>query len=430
MLYDQALLATAYIEAYQATGKAEYAQTAREIFTYVLRDMTSPEGAFYSAEDADSEGEEGKFYIWTVEEFNRVLSDEDASRWATILRLSSDGNFVDEATHRKTGANILHLTAPLKKWADKLGVSPAELSEDWQRVREKLYQARRQRPFPLKDDKILADWNGLMIAALSQAARVLNNKGYAEAARRAAQFVLERMRDREGRLYHRFRDGELAIEALGADYAFMIYGLLNLYQATFDIGFAEEARMLQSTMIKDFWDEKEGGFFTTPIRSDELPVRPKELYDGALPSINSVSLYNLLLLSRLTGDAKWEDKAHGLVRAFAGTVNAQPTGFTYFLCALDFALRPGEEIVISGRQDAADTRELLSALNLNFSPSLVTVFKSDQNARRLADLAGYTDGLQVVADKAVAHLCQNGSCMNSTSDRQTLLDQILRAGKP
>jgi len=425
MLYDQALMATAYLEAFQVAKDPFLAATAEEIFTYVLRDMTSAEGAFYSAEDADSEGEEGKFYIWTMEDFERVLADEDTKRWATILRLSLEGNFTDEAARSKTGANILHLTASLNKWADRAGMAPDRLVEEWNRVRDKLFQARRQRIHPLKDDKILTDWNGLMIAALSQAARVLGRKDYENAARRAAQFVWARMRDNQGQLHHRYRDGELAVEAHAADYAFLIYGLINLYQATFDIAFAEQARTLQQIMIRDFWDEKEGGFFSTRRGIDELPVRPKELYDGALPSANSVSLHNLLVLGRLTGDAKWESKAHELVRAFAGSVKAQPTAATYLLCALDFALRPGREVVISGSPEAADTRELLTALNLNFAPSQVTVVKSEQNAERLARFAGYTDGLQVIADRAVAHVCRNGACIDATSDKQTLLDRIL-----
>ncbi|MEW6671633.1 MAG: thioredoxin domain-containing protein [Thermodesulfobacteriota bacterium] len=425
MLYDQALIAAACLETFQATRDPLPAQTAEEIFTYVLRDMTSPDGAFYSAEDADSEGKEGRFYVWTAEAFKRVLADEDTKRWAAILRVSPEGNFQDEASHRRTGANILHLTVSLNKWADKLGLPRDRLAEEWERVREKLFQARRERAFPLKDDKILTDWNGLMIAALSQAARVLNRPDYAEAARRAARFVLSHMRDEKGRLYHRFRDGELAVEAQAADYAFLIHGLLNLYGATFDIAFAEEARALQRDMIRDFWDEKDGGFFSTRQGADELPVRPKELYDGALPSANSAALNNLLVLSRLTGDATWEDKAHELVRAFAGTVKAQPTAFTFFLCGLDSALRPGQEVVVSGSPEAADTRELLAALNLHYAPSQVTVVKSEQNAGRLARFAGYTDGLQVVADRAVAHVCRGGACTGSTSDSQTLLDQIL-----
>jgi len=354
MLYDQALIATAYLEAYQITKDPLFAATADDIFTYVLRDMTSTEGAFYSAEDADSEGEEGKFYVWTTEEFRRVLGDEAAQKWETILRVSPEGNFTDEATRQKTGTNILHLTAPLDKWAQKLGLQADRLVEDWDRIRDQLFSVREKRVYPLKDDKILTDWNGLMIAAFALGARILNRSEYERAARKATDFILSKMRGENGRLYHRFRDGELAVEAHAGDYAFLIHGLLSLYQTTFDLTFAEEAKMLQEKMIENFWDEKNDGFFSTPNGSVELPVRPKELYDGALPSANSVSLFNLLLLSRLTGDPQWENRARAQVRAFAGTVKSQPQAFTYFLCALDFGLRPGQEIIIAGKPQAGD----------------------------------------------------------------------------
>jgi len=425
MLYDQAMIATAYLEAFQITREPLFAKTAEEIFAYVLRDMTAPQGAFYSAEDADSEGEEGKFYVWTTEEFQRVLEGEDSERWESILRLSPEGNFTDEATRKKTGANIVHLTASIKKWAQKAGVPEAEFETEWARIRHRLYRVREQRIHPLKDDKILTDWNGLMIAALALGARILNKPEYETAARKAADFVLQKMRDAQGRLYHRFRDGELAVEAHAADYAFLIHGLLSLYQTTFDLKFAELARELQQEMTTNFWDDENGGFFSTPAGNVELPVRPKELYDGAIPSANSVALFNLLFLSRLTGNPQWEDRAQAQIRAFAGTVKSQPTAFTYFLCALDFALRPGEEIVITGESQAENTREMLAALNLNFTPNKVAIVKTAQNAKQLNKFAGYTDGLEVVKDMAMAHICRNGSCTGSTTDTQTMLDKIL-----
>ncbi len=425
MLYDQALIATAYLEAYQIDRDALFAETAADIFTYVLRDMTAAEGGFYSAEDADSEGEEGKFYVWTNEEFRQILGDKVAGRWETILRLSPEGNFTDEATRRKTGANILHLTAPLIKWAEKLGIPADRLQAEWDTIRDQLFRARAERIHPLKDDKILTDWNGLMIAALAQGARVLNKPEYENAACKAAEFVLSKMRDENGRLYHRFRDGELAVEAQASDYAFLILGLLNLYQTTFDLTFAEQAQALQERMIEDFWDEKNGGFFLTSQGSADLPVRPKELYDGAIPSANSVALFNLVSLSRLTGDPRWENRAQAQIQAFGGSVKSQPQAFTYFLCALDFALRPGQEVIIAGEPQASDTRQLLAALNLNFTPNKVAIVKSDQNAERLAKFAGYTDGLQVIAGKATAHVCRDGACTDSTADSRIMLDRIL-----
>jgi uncharacterized protein YyaL (SSP411 family) len=178
-------------------------------------------------------------------------------------------------------------------------------------------------------------------------------------------------------------------------------------------------------MIENFWDKENGGFFSTAAGSNELPVRPKELYDGAIPSANSVSLFNLLLLFRLTGDPQWNNRAQTLIRAFAGSVKSQPSAFTYFLCALDFALRPGQDIVITGEPQAIDTQDLLSALNLNFTPNKVAMVKSPQNAERLAKFAGYTDGLQVIEGKATAHVCHNGSCAASTTDTQSMVDRIL-----
>jgi uncharacterized protein YyaL (SSP411 family) len=425
MLYDQALIASAYLEAYQITKDPLFAATAEDIFTYVLRDMTAEEGAFYSAEDADSEGEEGKFYVWSTEEFRRVLGDETANRWETIFRLSPEGNFTDEATRQKTGANILHLTTLLKNWAEKFDLTEDQLGQDWANIRDQLFRDREKRIHPLKDDKILTDWNGLMIAALAMGARILDNPEYENAARKAADFILSKMRDQDGRLYHRFRDGELAVEAHAGDYAFVIHGLLSLYQTTYDLAFAEEAKALQEKMMESFWDEEDGGFFSTPNESDELPVRPKELYDGAIPSANSVALFNLVFLSRLTGDPLWEKRAQAQIRAFAGTVKSQPQAFTYFLCALDFALRPGQEIIIAGELQATNTRQLLSALNLNFTPNKVAIVKSETNADRLAKFAGYTDGLQVIEGQATAHVCRNGSCTDSTTDTQTMVDKIM-----
>jgi uncharacterized protein YyaL (SSP411 family) len=425
MLYDQALIAIAYLETYQITKKPLYARTADEIFTYVLRDMTSSEGAFFSAEDADSEGEEGKFYVWTADEFRKQIHGDGSDMWERILRLSPEGNFKDEASGRNSGVNILHLTTGLSQWAGRYDMKTEELEEDWEKIRIRLFRAREKRIRPLKDDKILLDWNGLMIAALAFGARVLNQPRYAGAAEKAVQFILSKMKDKTGRFFHRFRDGELAVQAQAADYAFLIYGLISLYQATFDLTFAETAVDFQKSMLNEFWDDENGGFFSTGRGNADLPVRPKEFYDGALPSANSVAFFNLLCLSRLTGNPEWEEKAQALLRAFSGTVRSQPTAATFFLTGLDFALRPGQEIVIAGEAEKADVHQLLSTLNLYFAPNKVTLVKSDQNADRLTRFAGFTDGLAVIKGEATAHLCTNGSCTGSTSDMKSVISHIL-----
>jgi uncharacterized protein YyaL (SSP411 family) len=426
MLYDQALMTLAYLETYQITKDDFLARTAEEILTYVLRDMTSSEGAFFSAEDADSEGEEGKFYVWSSEEFRRVLGDEVASLWERILNNEPNGNFQDEATGRNTGLNIPHLTQSLSEWAVELELSEDELEHQWESIRRQLFSDREMRIHPLRDDKVLTDWNGLMIAAFALAARVLQKDTYAQIARKAADFILSNMQDEKGQLYHRFREGELAVKAQASDYAFFSYGLLHLYQATFDLKYAEAATGFQKKMLDDFWDDERGGFFSVSADSQDIPIRPKELYDGAIPSANSVALHNMLTLSRLTGDIIWESKAQELVRAFAGTLQSQPTAFTFFLLGLDFALRPGDEIVITGKLHDIDTQKLLSALDLNFTPNKVALLKSDENADRLAKFAGFTDGLQVVGQQATAHLCKGFACKDQTSDADNLIKQLTK----
>ncbi|HEX9596819.1 MAG TPA: thioredoxin domain-containing protein, partial [Anaerolineales bacterium] len=241
MLYDQALLALAYLETFQATGKPEYAATAREIFTYVLRDMTSPEGGFYSAEDADSEGEEGLFYLWREDELRDVLGEEDGDWVITRFGVQEGGNFHDQATGRKTGDSILHLKIPLAPASQKQERGEDAEAERWQTIRQKLFDVREERIHPLKDDKILTDWNGLMVAALSRGAAALSEPEYAAAAARAADFILTRLRTPDGALLKRYRLGEAALPAHADDYAFMIWGLIELYEATFDARHLENA---------------------------------------------------------------------------------------------------------------------------------------------------------------------------------------------
>jgi uncharacterized protein YyaL (SSP411 family) len=425
MLYDQALLALAYLEAFQVSGNPLFSQTATDIFTYVLRDMRSDRGGFFTAEDADSEGEEGKFYVWTDAEFKAVLGDEAAAVWSPMLTVQTDGNFHDESTQRRTGANILHLKRPAAVVAREIGISEDALRADWQTVRAKLFRRRETRVHPLKDDKILTDWNGLMIAALARGARVLGNSTYAAAAVQAVRFIFDALQNADGRLMHRYREGHVAVSGQAEDYAFIIFGLLELYQTTFDPNYLTKAVGLQELLTADFSDDKNGGFYSTSRQSHELPVRPKELYDGAIPSANSVALLNLLRLARLTGETKWAEQAQTLLRAFSGAVHAHPAGFTFFLTALDFALHPGDDVVITGEAEAPDTLKMLSALNVTFSPNGITLVKTSDNARQLAGVAAYTDGLDVVAGRATAHICKGGSCRESTTDVNAMLKQIL-----
>jgi uncharacterized protein len=332
MLYDQAFLAMAYLEGYTATGNPLFSQTAREIFTYVLRDMTGAQGGFFTAEDADSEGEEGKFYVWSQAEFDAHLaSDEAGTPWGRILNMQPEGNFLEEATRHKTGTNILHLTDTWDAWAQRLQVPTGTLARQWEALRQRLFATRVKRIPPLKDDKILTDWNGMMIAALAQGALALDRTNYLDGACKAAEFILERMRDANGRLLHRYREGQVAISATANDYAFFIMGLIALYRADNDRHWLERATDLQGRMNLEFHDGDHGGFFLTGADAPDLPVRPKEIYDGAIPSANAVTLHNLLHLGDLTGQPQWRAQARDLIRAFGGSVRRQPVAYLHML---------------------------------------------------------------------------------------------------
>ena len=422
MLYDQAMLAMAYTEAFQVTGNAAYRETADEVFTYVLRDMTAPEGGFYSAEDADSEGREGAFYVWTSAELRDVLGDEEAALVADVYNVEEEGNFEEEATREKTGENVLFLRKPVAEIAREKGLGEAELRERLEAARETLFRHREARVHPGKDDKVLTDWNGLMIAALAKAAAAFQTSGYAEAARRAARFVLEQLRAEDGRLLHRYRNGHAGIAAHLDDYAFLAWGLLELYEATFEPEWLAEAARLAEEMQQRFWDEEHGGFYLTDVHGENLIVRPKEIYDGAIPSGNAAALLVLLRLGRLTGEAHWEAAAAALLRWAAAQVRQHPSGFTALLCGLDFALGPTYEVVVVGERGAADTEAMLRALQTRYLPSKVLLFRpAGEDEPDVAEIAPFVRSQHALDGKATAYVCQNYQCQAPTSDLGEML---------
>jgi len=333
MLYDQALLCLAYTEAWATTGEEIFRRTAMEIITYVLRDMTDPAGGFYTAEDADSEGEEGKFYLWTVKEIESVLGKEEAALFSEAYGLEEEGNFVEEATGRRTGENILHrLEAARATTGREL---PADHREErLAKAREKLFAVRSGRIRPTRDDKILTDWNGLMIAALARAAAVFSAPAYYDAARRAVDFVWERMVRTDGALGHRWRDGEALAVSFLDDYAFLSWGLLNCFDYTGDPLFLERVRGLQGFLDTHFRDERQGGYYLTPDSRNDVPLRAQEHYDGAIPAGNSVIFDNLLRLHRLTGEEDYAAGAEMLGRAFSTPIAAAPSAHTMFMTAI------------------------------------------------------------------------------------------------
>ncbi len=429
MLYDQALLAIAYTEAFQATEKQEYAETAREIFTYVLRDMTSPEGGFFSAEDADSEGEEGLFYLWKRDELKEILGDTDGEFVATMFNVKDGGNFHDQATGQKTGDSILHLQAAISELAKQQNTDEKSLRERWQGLRQKLFEVREQRVHPLKDDKILTDWNGLMIAALAKGAAALNEPEYARAAARAADFILRKLRNSDGTLIKRYRQGEAGLPAHADDYAFMVWGLIELYEATFEANYLQEALALNEIMLKSFWDEKEGGFFFTSETLDaDLLIRPKEIYDGAIPSANSVAALNLVRLARMTARADLEEKAAQLGKAFSLQVNRGPIGHTQLMSALNFWVGPSYEVVVAGELEKADTQEMVKEIHKRFVPNKVVIFRPDNEELPLiSKLAAFTEHQRAIDGKATAYVCKNFACNAPTTDTAKMLELMTEA---
>lgn len=412
MLYDQALLAIAYTEAYQATGKTYYADIVKDIFRYVLRDMISPDGGFYSAEDADSEGVEGKYYVWTPDEIVKILGEKDGKTFCDYYDVSDEGNF--------EGKNILHVDKPFDAFAKLEGISPDKLREILRTSREKLFAVREKRIHPHKDDKVLTSWNGLMIAAFAKGARALNEPGYIQPAVRAVDFILDTLRDHNGSLLRRHRLGESAIPGYLDDYAYFVWGLIDLYEVTFETKYLKMALEINKIMIENFWDEKGGGFFFSGKKNEQLIAQTKEVYDGATPSGNSVAFLNLFRLGRMTGNQTLEKMAEQIIKTFGETIRQYPAGYTQFLCALDFSLGPTKEIVIAGEPNQKDTEQILTAIGKRFLPRQVLLLRS-QKDKILEEIAPFVKEQKPIDNKATAYICENYACKAPICD----IDKII-----
>ena len=423
MLYDQAMLIMVYIEAYQATGNSFYAGVAEEIITYVLRDMTSKEGGFFSAEDADSEGVEGKFYLWTVREIKKILGDKDAGLWVKTFNVRESGNFQEAGPGTNIDENILHLQKPLPDLAKEYGMSENLLRRRLEDGRQALYQARKKRIHPFKDDKILTDWNGLMIAALAKAGHALDRKEYTAAATKAADFIRQNLTNDKGRLLKRYRQGQAGLPAHLDDYAFMVWGLIELYQTTFDTGFLKSAIALNDRMLSHFWDEQNSGLYMTADDGEKLLVRSKKIYDGAIPSGNSVALLNLIRLGHFTGNTDYLTKAEHIIKAFSTTVEQYPAGHAQLMVALEFTLNPSFELVVVGDPQGKDTHSMLAALRKPFLPQKVVVFRpaDKDRAAEIVSIAPFTRSMVTKNGQATAYVCQDFACKLPT----TSLDQML-----
>jgi uncharacterized protein YyaL (SSP411 family) len=333
MLYDQALLALAYAEAGVVLQNDLFLTTANDVLCYVGKRLQHPAGSFYSAEDADSEGEEGRYYVWSISECRKILGD-DAPRFAEIFGVREEGNFLDEATGIRTGANILHLNQDPHETPASGPVGEQNLKADIAEWQQKMLQAREKRIRPHRDDKVLTDWNGMMIAAFARCAALLGTGDLLNKSIEAAAFLREKMRDSSGRLLHRYCDGEAVIHGFLDDYAFMAWGLLEIFQANGNPAYLGEAKTMAQAAIDLFADTEGGGYFFTASDGEHLPVRRKDFHDSAIPSGNSVFLSVLKKLHQLTGGPHYEEAARRLVRAAAPEVNRFPSAYAYFLTSV------------------------------------------------------------------------------------------------
>ena len=412
MLYDQAMLALAYTEAFQITNDSFYQKVVEEILFYVQRDMTDKRGGFYSAEDADSEGEEGLFYLWTVEELKKKLSSADAELIIETFNIELSGNYIDEALGKKTLKNILYLNNP--KANNKIN-----------QILNDLYTVREKRIHPLKDDKILTDWNGLMIAAFAKAGDVFNSDDYIKQAENSAQFILKNLTDKNGRLLKRYRNGKSGIDSHLDDYAFFIWGLLELYEATFNTIYLSEAIKLSEIMVSEFWDTENGAFFLGSNNSEKLIVRAKTGYDGAIPSGNSVAAMNFIKLNRITGETKWVEISDKIFMTFSKEINNTPTAFSYMLNAFLFESNEPKEVVVVGSGKDPETKFAIEKIKSIYIPSKVIIFKdTDDKSNKLTPLAKWTMTQESIDDKTTFYVCRDFACKIPTTDLKLALKFI------
>lgn len=409
MLYDQAMLLMAYAEGWKITKDPLLRQTAYEIVEYVDDCLTSEEGGFYSAEDADSEGEEGKFYVWETDEIDSVLGDAKAALFKKLYNLEKEGNFRDESSRQKAGKNIPHLSRSLAEEAEKNKITIEKLTDKVEPILKQLKNEREKRERPLLDDKILSDWNGLMIAALARAGIIFSEKSFVLKAENAWKVLRFYSTTEELKVRHRLKDEESEIEGMADDYAFLIWGLIELYEATFKPHYLKTAVELQKHLDKDFLDYEFGGYYFTGSHSEKLLGRQKEIYDGAIPSSNSVTALNLLRLSRYTGTEIYESRVSKLFRAFSDQIKEAPAGYTFAVHAHQISVSKLAEIVITTPKDNSTLEKSLEIVREYTPMGSAIIVKTPEYATRLAEICPFTENYEV-KDLLMIFVCENFQC--------------------
>jgi len=409
MLYDQAMLLLSYTEAWRLSGEELFKDTCYRTFNYLMSIMRSPEGAFYSAEDADSEGEEGKFYVWEREEIFDHLPDDQAQLFCDVYNISENGNFRDESTGNFTGKNIPHLTRNLTDIASEKDMDPDELKNTLEEIRGILYTTRKKRIRPLLDDKILTDWNGLLMAAFATAGAVFDDADFTDAAREIESFISSEMVTSDGSLLHRFRENEVGIDAMADDYAALIWGLIELYQTTFDPVYLKKAIDYQEQFSRQFGDEKHGGFYFTSSESETPMGRQKEIYDGALPSSNSIAALNGFRLSRLTGNPQYERESERVLSAFSEVISDNPSAYTFALLTRLTQQDAPREIAVTVSEENSELHGILGYLSATSRFQNSIILKTDKTEQSLGKLSSFTDSFPL-GESPKIYICRNFSC--------------------
>ena len=414
MLYDQALVSRIYIDAFQRTQKPLYARIAREIFDYVIADLQAPEGGLRSTRDADSEGEEGKYYVWSKDEILQILGQDDGEIFCSYYDVSDAGNW----EHK----NILNVPRSVEVVAKINKIEPAELKQRLTAARLKLLAVRVQRIPPHLDDKILCEWNGLMISSLARGGAVLDEKRYVQAAAKAADFILDKQY-KHGRLLRAYRDGRVLETAFLSDYACMIDGLIELYEATFEKRWLDKALELNDALTKNYWDKTDGGYFFTPHDHEKLLTRTKDVRDSAVPAGNSVQLMNLARLSVMLGDETLREMAERAVRAFTGEVSQAPYSSERFLAGVEFTLLGPVELAIVGDPHDESTQALLRQARQTYLPNRV-IMLLDPTHPEQAIKSPLLEARTLIDDQPAAYVCRNYACKLPVTTPADLAKQL------
>ena len=414
MLYDNALLARLYLHAYQVTGKEMYKRIVQETLDYVLRDMTSPEGGFYSSQDADSEGEEGKYFVWTPEEIKGLLGPKDGDLFCLYYGVTPQGNF--------EGRNILNVSRPLERTAEEEGVEPGKLREVIDRGKGLLLQARYGRVPPGRDEKVLTAWNGMMLRSLAEAAVTLDREDYRQAAVKCASFLLEGLRQ-DGRVLRTFKDGHARLKGYLEDYACLVDGLISLHEATLFPRWLTEARSLIDDMVDLFWNQGQGIFYDTGRDHESLVVRPRDIFDNATPCGSSVAVDVLLRMGLLTGESNYTGMAATVLRSVASWLTSHPLGFGHWLANLDFYFSTPKEVALVGDRNNPATQALLKVVYSRFLPNKVVAGKEDGYDSALDDWP-LLKGRGQVDGKPSAYVCENYACKLPVTEAEALAQQL------